>query len=571
MNAKDLPTPTLIAPRIGLVLTVVVLLVNAALSYRTTTWMDEARIASRLSAQTVAALDDLLRCMLDAESSLRAFVISGSDRALEPLNAAKRAVGPKLDSISRLYQDQPEHKDAVNRLRVLTDTKIAELSDVVNLRRQHGLVAAAQTGASRIDSLAELQRAVGALHAQEMVALDSNRADETARLSFLRQSLVITTIGDILLFLLFYAVVFRSLNERRRHADALQDANEQMQASYADLERQNHQIETLSAMIAALQSCPASEEAFAIIARFCDKLLDECSGVIYTRRPSSELMEKVGHWGSPSAHCDSFEPSSCWALRRNAMHRMDVDGVDLICPHRQAVIQGNAPGYLCIPLSGQGEVLGLIYLENRSPKLAVSKEAEQLAQSLSDQAGLAVSNLRLRETLRQHAIVDPLTGLYNRRFFDEAVRREFARAARRDSTIAFVIADADHFKGFNDNHGHDAGDLVLQSLAKEMQIHIRASDIACRYGGEEFVIVLPEATTETAVKRAEAIRAGIETLNIEFGGQSLGTITVSLGVAVFPEHGANADTLFQAADRAMYRAKREGRNRVVLAETTASA
>ncbi|MFM9967301.1 MAG: diguanylate cyclase [Burkholderiales bacterium] len=552
-------------------LTVVVLLVNATLSYRSTVWMDEARLAARRSAQTVSALDELLRYMLDAESSLRAFVISGDEGTLKPFNDARLAMGTKLESFSRFYQDRPERKEAVDRLSVLVVTKIAELAEAINLRRTLGYTDAARIGASRIDSLAELRRAVDALHAQETAILESHRADENARLTFLRQSLVIITFGDILLFGLFYYVVFRSLNERRRNAEALEEANAQMQESYANLERRNHQIETQSAMIAALQSCPSSEEAFAIIARFCEKLLDDCAGVIYNKRPTSELMEEVAMWGSPSPRTDSFEPDACWALRRAEPHRMDAADVDLVCPHRQSTAVNPPPSYMCVPLAGQGETLGLIFLECREPDTTVARSTEQLARTIADQAGLAVSNLRLRETLRQHAIIDPLTGLYNRRYFDETVRREFARAARREVSIAFIIADADHFKRFNDTHGHDAGDLVLRSLAHEMQHHIRSSDIACRYGGEEFVVVLPEATIDIALKRAEAIRAGMETLQIEFAGKSLGAITVSLGVAVYPEHGANADALFQAADRALYRAKRDGRNRVALAEAAALA
>jgi diguanylate cyclase (GGDEF)-like protein len=165
--------------------------------------------------------------------------------------------------------------------------------------------------------------------------------------------------------------------------------------------------------------------------------------------------------------------------------------------------------------------------------------------------------------LREQAITDPLTGLYNRRYLWEFLRREWVRAKRKDESIAVIMIDLDHFKRINDAHGHQAGDFVLVAVAGLLTNQIRSSDIVCRYGGEEFALVLPEASLENVRLRAEHIRAAIRRLDLRHEGVPLGRITASLGVALFPHHADNPDSLIRAADEALYQAKSVGRDRTV--------
>lgn len=160
---------------------------------------------------------------------------------------------------------------------------------------------------------------------------------------------------------------------------------------------------------------------------------------------------------------------------------------------------------------------------------------------------------------------DPLTGLLNRRYLEEMFTREILRAARKNYPIGVIMADIDHFKQFNDTHGHAAGDAVLVQVAHFLQAHVRETDFTCRYGGEEFLMILPEATREITQMRAEHIREEIHELKIEYEGRPLEAVTLSLGVAMFQEHGLTKEALFNAVDGALYRAKHEGRNRVVVA------
>lgn len=174
--------------------------------------------------------------------------------------------------------------------------------------------------------------------------------------------------------------------------------------------------------------------------------------------------------------------------------------------------------------------------------------------------------MEANEALRDQAIRDPLTGLYNRRYMEEMLERETLRAVRADQGLGVLMLDLDHFKNFNDTYGHDAGDTILRESAAFLLKSVRAEDIVCRFGGEEFIVILPVADLKVTQARADRIRSKLRELPVLHQGQSLGMVTVSIGVAELPQHGTSRKELIEAADAALYRAKREGRDRVVVAE-----
>ena len=219
---------------------------------------------------------------------------------------------------------------------------------------------------------------------------------------------------------------------------------------------------------------------------------------------------------------------------------------------------------LCIPMIAQGEALGLFYLSAETQD-ALPETKQQLARTVAEQVALALANLHLRETLQHQSIRDPLTGLFNRRYLEESLQQEISRAQRYQRSIGVIMMDVDHFKQFNDTYGHETGDHVLQTIGKLLKESVRGSDIACRYGGEEIVLVLSESTLPDTQARAESIREAISKLRIHQNGKILDTLTASFGVASFPQHGAIGSALVQAADAALYRAKAAGRNQVVAA------
>ena len=164
----------------------------------------------------------------------------------------------------------------------------------------------------------------------------------------------------------------------------------------------------------------------------------------------------------------------------------------------------------------------------------LTEGAQQLAVTVAKHAALALANLKLREALRLQSIHDGLTGLFNRRYMEETLRLELRRAARTQSSVGVILLDLDHFKGFNDAFGHDAGDVVLRAVAGCLQKHIREHDIACWYGGEEFVLVLSDSTLENTLERAEELREEVRHLQVAYQGIPLGPVTVSMGVVASP-------------------------------------
>jgi diguanylate cyclase (GGDEF)-like protein len=187
------------------------------------------------------------------------------------------------------------------------------------------------------------------------------------------------------------------------------------------------------------------------------------------------------------------------------------------------------------------------------------------AGAVGERISLALANLRLREVLRSQSIRDPLTGLFNRRYMEEALARDLRRAARNDEGVTALMFDVDRFKQFNDTFGHHAGDTVLRAVGDLLSRQTRGQDVACRYGGEEFVVLLEGTSIDAACKLAELLRQELKQLTAQHAGQVLGQISVSIGISAFPGHGATAEELLHAADQALYRAKAQGRNRVVVA------
>ena len=254
----------------------------------------------------------------------------------------------------------------------------------------------------------------------------------------------------------------------------------------------------------------------------------------------------------------------CWALRRGRLHRTEN-----LCSASLCQIMPKPDDLLCLPMMAQGETLGVIHMRADKPS-GISSESvmlnEQLAITCTEHIALALANLKLRETLRNQSIRDPLTGLFNRRYMDETLERELQRAARTQVPLGVIMMDIDHFKKYNDMYGHDAGDAVLREVGALLQNHIRGSDIACRYGGEEFILILPETPLEVIEERAETLHSKVKQISVHHQGQLLGSISLSLGVAHFPEHETTTDGLLRVADQALYQAKQRGRDQVVIAK-----
>ena len=222
---------------------------------------------------------------------------------------------------------------------------------------------------------------------------------------------------------------------------------------------------------------------------------------------------------------------------------------------------------MCIPVLAHGETLGLLYMQfHDADSMALARHRLPGVRQLLQLTGMDIASMRLRTKLEQQSIRDPLTNLFNRHFMEVSLERELSLAARRTTTLAVMMLDVDHFKDFNDTHGHAAGDTVLQAVAEVCRNTVRAEDITCRYGGEEFTIILPDISPETACARANSIRKAVAALRVSDGREFYGDVTMSIGIALYPESGTSSEALLRRADEALYRAKQQGRDQVLLAE-----
>lgn len=325
------------------------------------------------------------------------------------------------------------------------------------------------------------------------------------------------------------------------------------------LRQHTRELALLNKLSDKLQLCEQEEETYRVIVDICRKLFPVESGCLCIQNPATGVMDVVTYWGKQDQGVVP-EPWSAALSLQGIPEKLST-----FCPHQR---HASSAECLSVPIVVSGEILGLISLclvqksvhntkrEVEAKRIALNRVAKHYA--------LALANLRLREKLRIESIQDSLTGLYNRRYMEESLKREAFRAKRHGSQVGIIMLDVDHFKSFNDLHGHHVGDSVLHELGELLHTRIRGEDIACRYGGEEFLLILPEASLEIARQRAEELRVEVQNLKITTQGRHF-HITISLGVAAFPNHHADIVQTVQAADRALYQAKALGRNQVVVA------
>jgi diguanylate cyclase (GGDEF)-like protein/PAS domain S-box-containing protein len=355
--------------------------------------------------------------------------------------------------------------------------------------------------------------------------------------------------------------IARDITKRRKTEEALQEANQKLEAWVSELQQRTHEMALLDEMGDILRACMTTEEAYHVIVRVAQQIFPVQVGALYVISPSRNVVEAAAVWGDPVLVEKSFAPQECWALRRGRTHLVEDANAGMLCRH----IKHPPPdGYICIPMMAQSEALGVLHLM-QPDGMKMTDTKQRLAITMSEHIAMALSNLRLHETLRSQSIRDPLTGLFNRRFMEESLELEIRRASRNQRPLGMIMIDLDHFKYFNDNFGHEAGDLVLKELGTLLRSNIRGEDIACRYGGEEFTLILPEGTGAVTRQRAEFFKDAIQRMDVHFRGNPLGKVTASMGVAVFPDHGRTASALIDAADKALYRSKAAGRDRVTLA------
>jgi diguanylate cyclase (GGDEF)-like protein len=314
-------------------------------------------------------------------------------------------------------------------------------------------------------------------------------------------------------------------------------------------------LKLLNGMAMLLQSCVEEEELFDVIYWYLPKLYPASRGGIYLFQKENSGMTQAFAWHSSEEETVSPipDPKYCQAVKLGRP-------VDVKKQKAENTCFGCSPRAYCVPLLDAEKAFGVLRIENKEMK--TDKHMKGLGFITAEYMALAISNIRLRKRLREMTLRDPLTGLHNRRFLEDAILREIGKASRSGSHLGVIMIDLDHFKHLNDDRGHDAGDVALKAIANTIKASLRSSDIVCRFGGEEFVVLIPEGEYMDCLNRAEELRLAIRSLSILHKGHELGPITSSFGVAAVPEHGDDTDSILKAADKALYAAKASGRDTV---------
>jgi len=317
---------------------------------------------------------------------------------------------------------------------------------------------------------------------------------------------------------------------------------------------QQLQMEELFAMTDLLQSADCHEHAGAVLEATSKRLLPEFGGALYVFNNSRDRLDLIQSWNLTErfAPIETLLPASCWAIKRGKPQINNRESDQLCCFHHLC----DAPT-LEVPMMARGSLYGLLVFANDGIDAeARLVQAKRIARALADSMSLALSNISLNEKLKTQSMRDPLTGLYNRRYMEDALERSLASSARDKTPTSVVMIDLDNFKRLNDEFGHAKGDAVLRDVAAHLVGSLRPSDTVCRYGGEELLLIFPNTGIDQAAMKAEELRMGIERLSDSHGVP----ISASFGIAEHPNSTTDPRQLIAMADAALYAAKKDGKN-----------
>jgi len=530
--------------RLGFAGSLTAILVIAWLASQSIRQMTSRADWVRHTMEVVAQNERVRASLRSLESAQRGFLLTGELGSADRIEDVADQLRTNIEILSQLTTDNSAQQERIAKLREAAEKRIKFAEDLITIRQQVGEAAA----------LSQFQNGEGLRFSREADALVSAVRKNEEKLLNERQSSVNLTqqrTAYLLALLVTCTVVLLTLKfvflERRLRI---------MQIT-------NQEMSFLRHFAEELQICSSTADALKSIEHQLQRLLGaECCGQTSLINPSRDVVETLIAWGDDSLRDDIFRPEACCALRKGSPYLLLNPADGLSCGHLGKRVEKS---YIAFPLSAYGETIGVVHLffdEIRSARLWAEDEHQRFLIEVMEQVSLTLAGLRLREALQAQSIKDPLTGAFNRRYMESTLDRELLRARRKGSQVGLILLDLDHFKKLNDSYGHQAGDEVLKSVAQVFSRVVRAEDIVCRYGGEEFAIILPDIARETVCARAESIREAIQTLHVEHNGSLVGPISLSAGVALSAPDVYRASELIRNADTQLYRAKRSGRNRV---------
>ncbi len=510
-------------------------------------------------------LEDISTAERDMQIGSRSYVITGDTSFLDSFSVGKARIAPLMEKLAKTIRDNPIQLTRAQQLQARLLERIDSTLSLIALYNKSGFDRArslivTRHGLEVSDDFRELLMEMKAEEERLLVERTQNVTDARVR------ALVIGGIGA-LLSLVIIGLVFwlvRREGMRRLTAEAgLSGANQRLSSSLQQAERLIQEKRMIDRVAGLLHSCSTLDAAREIIGKEVRQALPDLRGAVYLYRSSRNLVEAISHWNEPHAlmHKKSFLPEECWALKSGSQHLMRTRD-DVACGHVDTNV---TEATVCVPMNIHGESIGIMLVEGSKNQFDDARL--DLIRRLVDQIGMSLATLRFQQQLRDQSFRDPLTGLFNRRYLETTIEKDVSRADRHHQTIGLVMIDIDHFKLTNDRYGHDAGDIILKSVSETLRSHTRTEDIACRYGGEEFLLVFPGASLTVTCERAETLRQAVEKIAAGLkDGTTITGNTISLGVAAYPMHGSSWQGAVRLADQALYRAKDQGRNRVVVAD-----
>ena len=534
-------------------------------------WDSFSRTRELLSSQEfVERTNNVLHEMDGVEDSLQNareaalhYVLTPEKEDLVDFDEAVRRIWSRLDRVASKTKDDPGYPQRIEQLSRWITEELRQLSD--NMRTEKTLLIFHSPEAdSKRDRVRD---AIQKFKDDEERLLSQRNEAARARAHEVERSVSVRIGGfSALMAVLFLLVIRESRKLRIAEQNAL-NAQTRLETSLQQLQVETESGKLLNDLQANLQICVNPPEAYEVLGGYAQRFIPGSAGAVFAIDSSRNLMGVMASWGdslSPTQHI--LSPEDCCAMRGGRLHLRGELSHGLCCRH----FSGSIPeAYICLPLAALGETLGILHISAPSSDMFTTARLAMIQQA-GEYAALRLANLRLREKLHDQSIRDPLTGLYNRRFLEATLEQELHRSSRHHTGLGVIMADIDKFKLFNDSFGHTAGDIVLKEVGALLRRSVRTEDIVCRYGGEEFLIVLPDTTLESVRERAETMREAIANLELQHAGHALGKITVSLGLS-FSQDGVLApDILLRYADEALYESKRRGCNCVSLSDSVAN-
>ena len=504
--------------------------------------------------------ESILACLGSLRGSAFAYAMTGSLQYLADFQAETPRLEDGLSKLAGLTSDNPDQSGRVHKFTDLVTARRDALAALVASRTISGRPP--QTSLEPPREIYQLGSEILAAEDKLLVARRLDVHDSAMTTSVLTAIAVLLSTACLVIA---FWMVFNDQRSLNRGRLALEKSHAQLQSALLQSEQLSESLQQLAHFSELLQACRSVDELREAVRVALAKLLPDLGGRLAFMNPSQNLMAIGAHWGPHGLIAESvFSPEDCWAIRRGQPYPPSGGASGISCKHIHYP-NPDSPhaGYLCIPLAAQGKVLGLLTMDSNEPP---TESQRRVVLAIGEQLGLAIANMQLQETLRTQSIRDPLTSLFNRRYLEVSLEREIQRATRRSQPLAALMVDIDHFKQFNDTYGHEAGDVLLSQFAEVLRLATRSEDVVCRYGGEEFTIVLPEADEEAAVRRADQVRQAVQAMRVTYRQSPLPSVTVSIGVALFPRDGQSPADLLRRADAALYDAKQNGRNRVVVAQ-----